>query len=160
MNMTNASQQKHCPVLIVGIGNILLRDEGFGPHVIKELQKMELPSYVELLDGGTAGADLLDFICDRRKVIVIDAIAADVEPGSILRMAASDFTGNLQQNVSLHELGLIEALLMAKQLGCAPKEVVIFGVKPEDISCGTELTEKITKAVPKVIELTLNEVRE
>jgi len=158
--MTKASQRKRCPVLVLGIGNILLRDEGFGPHVIKELQKIELPSFVELLDGGTAGADLIDFICDRRKVIVIDAVQANVEPGSILRMTAADLTKNLHQGISLHEFGLIETLLMAKQLNCAPEEVVIFGVKPEDINCGTELTEKMAKIVPKVIELILNEVPE
>ena len=158
--MTEASQQKRCPVLVLGIGNILLRDEGFGPHVIKELQKMELPSFVELLDGGTAGADLIDFICNRRKVIVIDAIQADVEPGSILRMTAADLTKNLHQGISLHEFGLVETLLMAKQLGCAPKEVVIFGVKSEDKSCGTELTEKMAKALPKVIELIYSELRQ
>ena len=142
----------------MGIGNILLRDEGFGPHVIKELQKMELPPFVELLDGGTAGVDLIDFIRDRRKVIVVDAVQADVEPGSILRLAVSDLTENLLRGISLHEFGLVETLLMAKQLGCAPEEVVIFGAKGEDISCGTELTEKIAKAVPKVIELILNEL--
>jgi hydrogenase maturation protease len=156
--MTNTSQRKHYPVLVVGIGNILLRDEGFGPHVIKELQKMELPPFVELLDGGTAGADLIDFIRDRRKVIVVDTIQADVESGSILRLAVSDLTGNSLRGISLHEFGLVESLLMAKQLGCAPEEVIIFGVKGEDISCGTELTEKIAKAVPKVIELILNEL--
>jgi len=158
--MTNTFQQKRCPLLVLGIGNILLRDEGLGPHVIKELQKMELPSFVELLDGGTAGADLIDFICDRRKVIVIDAIQADVEPGSILRMTASDLISNLQQNVSLHEFGLIETLSMAKQLNCAPQEVVIFGVKPEDIRCGTELSEKMTKVVPKVIDLIISELHQ
>jgi hydrogenase maturation protease len=160
MNITNASRQKRCPVLVVGIGNILLRDEGFGPYVIKELQKMELPSFVELLDGGTAGADLLDSICDRRKVIVIDTIAADVEPGSILRMTTADLTKNLHQRISLHEFGLVEALLMAKQLNCEPKEVVIFGVKPEDISFGTKLTERISKVVPKVIKLIIDELHQ
>jgi hydrogenase maturation protease len=156
--MTNTSQRNHYPVLIMGIGNILLRDEGFGPYVIKELQKMELPPFVELLDGGTAGVDLIDFIRDRRKVIVVDTIQADVEPGSILRLAVSDLTGNFLRGISLHEFGVVEALSIAKQLSCAPEEVVIFGVKGEDISCGTELTEKIAKAVPKVIELILNEL--
>jgi len=156
--MANASQLKSCPVLIVGIGNILLRDEGFGSHVIKALQNVELPPSVELLDGGTAGADLIDSICDRRKVIFIDAVQADVEPGSILRLTAGDLTQNLGQSISLHEFGLIEVLLMAKQLHCALQEVVIFGVKPKDLSCGVGLSEEIARIVPRVIELIVDEL--
>jgi hydrogenase maturation protease len=159
--MPNSSQKKRCPVLVIGIGNILLRDEGFGPYMIKELQKMKLPDFVELLDGGTAGTNLLDFICDRRKVIVIDAIEADdVEPGAILRLTAAELTGNRCQKISLHELGLVETLLMAKHLGCAPEEVIIFAVRPENMGCGTELTETVSKAVPKVIKLILDELHQ
>ena len=150
--------QKCCPVLIVGIGNILLQDEGFGPHVIEALQKVELPESVELLDGGTAGADLVDFICDRRKVIFIDAVRADVRPGSILRMTIADLTANLGHIISLHEFGIVETLKVAEQLGCAPEEVVIFGVRPEQLSCGTELSEKVAAAMPKVIKLVLDEL--
>ncbi len=68
-------------ILILGIGNILLRDEGVGVRVIEQMQTMRLPDDVELVDGGTAGADLLDVLAERRKVIVIDAVQADCEPG-------------------------------------------------------------------------------
>jgi hydrogenase maturation protease len=156
--MTDTSRPKRCPVLILGIGNILLRDEGAGCHVIEALGKMELPESVELLDGGTAGADLVDFICDRQKVIFIDAVQADVEPGSILRMTAADLDANPGQSVSLHEFGIVETLKAAEQLGCAPNEVVIFGVRPEQDSCGTELSEKVAAAVPKAAKLILDEL--
>lgn len=151
-------QAPRAPVLVVGVGNILLRDEGFGPHVIKALDDVEVPPSVELLDGGTAGADLLDFICNRQKVIFIDAVKADAAPGSIFRMTAENLTENLGQRVSLHEFGLVETLLMAKQLNCAPRQVILFGVTPKDISCGIGLSEELKAAVPRVIELLLNEL--
>jgi hydrogenase maturation protease len=146
------------PVLVLGIGNILLRDEGVGVRVIEQMQKMHLPYYVELIDGGTAGADLLDVLADRRKVIVIDAVQANCEPGTVLRFTADDLVRPDGVGMSLHELGLGEALTMTGQLGCAPEDVVVFGIKPKDISCGLDLSETIASSVPKVIELVLDEL--
>jgi len=146
------------PVLVLGIGNILLRDEGVGVRVMEQMQKMHLPDDVELVDGGTAGADLLDVLAERRKIIVIDAVQADCEPGTVLRFTADDLVRPDGVGMSLHELGLGEALTMTRQLGCEPKDVVVFGIKPKDIRWGLELSEEITASVPKVVELVLAEI--
>ncbi len=146
------------PILILGIGNILLRDEGVGVRVIEQMQKLRLPDDVELVDGGTAGADLLDVLAERRKVIVIDAVQADCEPGTVLRFSADDLTRPDGVGMSLHELGLGEALIMTRQLGCAPEDVVVFGIKPREITCGLELSEEIAASVPKVVKLVLAEI--
>ena len=156
--MFESPSKNRCPVLILGIGNILLRDEGIGPHVIDKLKGIKLPDYVELLDGGTGGADLLDFVCDRQKLIVVDAIQTDIEPGSILRLTADDLATDSRQNISLHEFGLLETLTMAKQLDCDPREVIIIGVKPEDITPGVEISDEVSSVVPKIIESILNEL--
>jgi len=147
-----------CPILVLGIGNILLRDEGVGVRVIEQMQKMRLPDDVDLVDGGTAGADLLDVLAERRKVIVIDAVQADCEPATVLRFTADDLTRPEGVGMSLHELGLGEALTMARQLGCAPEDVVVFGIKPKDIRCGLELSKEIAASIPKVVELVLAEI--
>jgi hydrogenase maturation protease len=146
------------PILVLGIGNILLRDEGVGVRVIEQMQRMRLPDNVELVDGGTAGADLLDVLAERRKVIVIDAVQADCKPGTVLRFTADDLVRPDGVGMSLHELGLGEALTMTKQLGCAPEDVVVFGIKPEDVASGLDLSEEIGALVPKVIELVLAEI--
>lgn len=149
-----------CPILVLGIGNILLRDEGVGVRVIEQMQEMRLPDDVELVDGGTAGADLLDVLAERRKVIVIDAVEAEGEPGTVLRFTADDIVRPDRVGISLHELGLGEALTMTRGLGCAPEEVIVFGIKPKDVGCGLELSEEIAASVPKVIELVLAEAAE
>ncbi len=146
------------PILVLGIGNILLRDEGVGVRVIEKMQEIPLPDDVELIDGGTAGADLLDVLAERKKVIVIDAVQADCEPGTVLRFTADDLTQPDRVGISLHELGLGQALTMTKQLGCEPKEVVVFGIKPRDISCGLELSKEITASLPRIVELVLAEI--
>ena len=147
-----------CPILVLGIGNILLRDEGVGVRVIEQMRKMHLPDNVELVDGGTAGADLLDVLAERRKVIVIDAVQAEAEPGTVLRFTADELVQPDGVGMSLHELGLGEALTMTRQLGCAPKDVVVFGIKPKDTGSGLELSEEVEASVPKVVELILPEI--
>ena len=156
MDMSAAHGRRQ--VLVLGIGNILLRDEGVGVRVIEQMQTMHLPDDVELVDGGTAGADLLDVLAERRKVIVIDAVQADCEPGTVLQFTADDLVRPEGVGMSLHELGLGEALTMTRHLGCSPKDVVVFGIKPKDIGCGLELSEEIAASVPKVIELVLAEI--
>ncbi len=146
------------PILVLGIGNILLRDEGVGVRVIERMQGMPLPDDVELVDGGTAGADLLDVLAERRKVIVIDAVQAEAEPGTVLRFTADELVQPDGVGMSLHELGLGEALTMTRQLGCAPKDVVVFGIKPKDTGSGLELSEEVEASVPKVVELILPEI--
>ena len=124
------------PVLILGIGNILLRDEGIGVRVVEALQQGVLPEHVEVVDGGTSGADLIGTLADRPKVIVVDAVCADCAPGVVLKFSDSDLIAQRGVSVSLHQVGLAETLMMARQLGCPPGEVVIFGVKPLGASVG------------------------
>ena len=146
------------PILVLGIGNILLRDEGVGVRVIEAMQGMDLPPGVELVDGGTAGADLLDIIADRCKVIVIDAMDADLEPGTILRLGIDDLANPVDPGLSLHEIGLLETLAMTRHLGCAPGEVVVFGVKPAEVRPGDTLTPTMTAAVPRIVALVRREL--
>ena len=148
-----------CPNIVLGIGNILLRDEVVGVRVIERMRGISLPDDVELVDGGTAGADLLDVLAERQKVIVIDAVQADCEPGTLLRFTADDLVRPDGVGMSLHELGLGEALTMTRQLGCAPKEVVVFGIEPKDLRCGLELSEEVVASIPKVVEWVLAETR-
>lgn len=146
------------PILILGIGNILLQDEGIGVRVAEAMQKVELPPEVEVLDGGTSGANIIDVIADRRKLIVIDAVDGDAEPGMLFRLDADDLMPEEGDVVSLHQIGLLESLIMARILGCLPEEIVIFGVQPKTVRPGLELTPEIAGAMPRVIALVMKEV--
>jgi hydrogenase maturation protease len=146
-------------ILILGIGNILLRDEGVGVRVIEYLQQREIPNDVELLDGGTAGADLLEHICGREKVIVIDAMQADYPPATIVRLTPKDLVPADVPQLSMHSLDLPQTLVMADLLGCPAKEVVIFAIQPEKVECGMELTPAIQAVVPQAAQLVLEEIK-
>jgi hydrogenase maturation protease len=142
----------------LGVGNILLQDEGVGVRTVEAMGSLPLPSNVELFDGATAGLDLLDVLADRKKVIIIDAIKGPYEPGTVLRLGPEDLVPEEAENVSLHDIGLLETLTVAKQLGIAPREVVILGVMPKALGWGLSLSREIDRLLPKLIQLILAEL--
>lgn len=149
------------PILVLGVGNILLQDEGLGVRAVEALaeRRDELPEGVELFDGATAGADLIDVISDRRRVIVVDSVQADVAPGTVMRFTADDFARKSVTTMSLHQVGIVDALTMTRHLGCAPAELIVIGVRPRTVAYGLDLTEEIRAVLPKVVELVFAEMR-
>lgn len=158
-NMLNRST-KPAPTLVLGIGNILLRDEGVGVHVVRALEQQAWPTEIELFDGATAGIDLLDTLADRRHVLIIDAMQHDSPPGTVLRLSPADLAPSSGPAVSLHEAGLLEALRAAEQLGCAPQQVVILGIQPYEISVGLELSAPMRALLPRLTNLVRQELKE
>ncbi|MGD8450809.1 MAG: hydrogenase maturation protease [Phycisphaerae bacterium] len=142
-----------CPVLVLGLGNILLRDEGVGVRVIETLRERSRPEGVEFFDGATAGLDLLDVLADRRTVVVVDAIAGDYAPGTVLRLTPEDLLPSDHPGVSLHEMGILETLTVARHLGNAPHEVVIIGIKPFEVDYGLNLTDEMQRLMPDILAL-------
>jgi hydrogenase maturation protease len=145
-------------VLILGIGNLILKDEGIGVHVVRALEEHQLPPEVELIDGGTATMDLLSTFYESECIIVIDALKANGEPGTIYRCLPEDLVETSGRPLSLHQVGLLDVLGMARQLG-GNAAVVIIGVEPKEISWGLELTEELQAIVPKVVEVVKQELK-
>jgi hydrogenase maturation protease len=143
-------------ILVVGIGNLLCRDEGIGVHVIQKMKKMELPGHMELLDIGTSTMDLISHLEGVKKLIIIDAMKAGGKPGTIYRCKPEDLIPKGEQSVSLHDIGVIETLTMAKKMGMAI-ETVIVGVEPQIMEWGMELTEEVKSKIPFIIEAVLKE---
>ena len=143
-------------ILIVGIGNLLCRDEGIGVHVIHEMKNMKLPDHIDLLDMGTSTMDLISYLEGVKKLIVIDAMKAGGAPGTIYKCRPEDLLPEEEGPISLHEIGLLETLSMAKKLGMEI-ETVIVGVEPEIIDWGMELTEAVKNKIPLIIEAVLKE---
>jgi hydrogenase maturation protease len=144
-------------VVIIGIGNLILQDEGIGVHAVRALEKLALPPHVEVIDGGTATMELLSVMRDAKRIIVIDALKGGEEPGTIYRLSPEDLVIDAERPLSLHQVGLLEVLGMARQLGGNPA-VVIIGVEPQAIGWGTELTPVVAARLPQVIEAVLAEL--
>ncbi len=143
-------------ILIVGIGNLLCRDEGIGVHVIQEMENMKLPDHIDLLDMGTSTMDLISYLEGVKKLIAIDAMKAGGAPGTIYKCRPEDLLPEEKGPISLHEIGLLETLPMAKKMG-REIDTVIIGVEPKVIEWGMELTEEIKAKIPMIIEAILKE---
>lgn len=149
---------KHSPLLVLGVGNILLRDEGVGVHVVKAMEGMQLSHEIKLIDGGTAALDLLDVITNHSRVIIVDAVSAGSEPGTLYRFTLDDLPIKVMAISSLHQVDLLETLKMARHLGWAPEKVIIFGIEPKEVTWGLGLSPEVADVVPKVIELVIAEL--
>lgn len=147
-------------ILIIGVGNLLLRDEGVGIHVIREIQKRELPSGVEALDGGVGGFDLLNYFSQARKVLIIDAAEMGLPPGAVARFQPSQLNPRpKERSFSAHEVKLLEVIELAQALDKSLPEIVIFGIQPKEISWGMELSPEVGAVIPQVIDAVLEEMR-
>ncbi len=143
-------------ILVVGMGNLIYRDEGVGVHVIEEMKKMELPPHVDLLDIGTSTMDLIAYLDGVKKLIVIDAMKAGQVPGTLYRCRPKDLLPKEEGPVSLHEIGLLETLVIAKKKGLEIDTVVI-GVEPKVFDWGMELSEEVKDRIPDIIDAVLKE---
>jgi hydrogenase maturation protease len=145
--------------LVLGIGNILLRDEGVGVRVVESMAKRyTLPEEVEILDGGTSGMDLLYTISGRDLLIVCDAVKADAPPGTIIPITGDDVPVFLQAKLSPHQVGLSDVLATLKLLDELPPVVSIIGIVPEDLSLGTELSPTAAGAVDRALTMIVDEL--
>jgi hydrogenase maturation protease len=143
-------------ILIVGIGNLLCRDEGIGVHVIQEMKNMKLPDHIELLDIGTSTMDLISYLEGVNKLIVIDAMVAGGTPGTIYRCKPENLLPEGEDPISLHDIGVLETLSMAKKMGMQINTVII-GVEPKVLDWGMELTEEVKNRIMDIIEAVLKE---
>jgi hydrogenase maturation protease len=147
---------KNC--VILGIGNVLMRDDGVGVHVVRRLRE-RVPEGVELVEGGVYAPDLLVFLENRRKAVFIDGVDVGEEPGAVFRFPARKVGRKLSSPpISLHDYGVYDLITAAELLGQCPEEVVIIAVQVKSLDTGTELSEEVERAVPRVCELVMEEI--
>lgn len=146
-------------VLILGVGNLLLKDDGFGVHLIKDLEGTSFPENIQLLEAGTVSHQLIPLFHSIDYLIVIDVVDAGDRPGSIFRFSPDDMSYRSEQKLSLHQISLIDVLQMAALTGAKPKAMII-GVQPKDVSSWSlDLSDEVKAVIPRVRDLIFEELR-
>ena len=143
--------------VVVGLGNLLLKDDGAGVHAIRALEKEALPPSVELVDGGTSTLSLLSYFVGCPKIIIIDALQAGLPPGTIYRLRPEDIPRYRSEHLSIHDVQILDVIKMAAMLGEQP-EVVILGIEPQEIASGLELTPVIEERIPSLVQSVIKEL--
>ena len=148
-----------CPVLVLGMGNLLLEDEGLGIRALELLQqRYVIPPAVELLDGGTTGMGLLDDMSGRDHLLVLDACQTGEPPGTLVRLSGSDVPVYFQMRISPHQLGLSDVLATLELSGERPAQVTVLGLVPQSLDMCLELSGLITDKLDSLVEAAVAEL--
>lgn len=147
---------------IVGIGNLLLEDEGFGVHAVQYLENnYTFPDCVEIQDAGTAGIYMSPFLEECDPVIVIDVVDIEGEPGSFHHFTLSDVkSGKFSTRLSPHQLGLLEILEVCKLRDAAPEQMEFFTIIPYALGETIELSDVAAGKMKEVVQMILDRLDE
>jgi hydrogenase maturation protease len=147
--------------VVLGVGNVILADEGVGVRVIEAFERDFVPPEgVTVIDGGTAGMELLEDLSRLDFLLVVDAIAAGKAPGELVRLAGDEVPVFFRRNLSPHGIGLSDVLASLEFLGTEPKETMILGVQPMSMALSTELTQTVAVRVPELVAQVVAELSE
>jgi hydrogenase maturation protease len=147
-------------IVVLGVGNTLLRDEGIGVRVVEELdRRFSFPENVRLVDGGTQGLWLMSTIQESDHLIVVDAVLGKGKPGDTYRLERDDLPKNLRMKQSAHDSDLIEALNLCGMIDQAPESVVVVGIEPDEIvQMDIELSPTMVAKMDDLVALVLEEL--
>lgn len=145
--------------VVLGVGNPLFGDDGFGIEVVRRLRERGEIASVEILDGGTAGIYLLPELEDRDHVVLVDAVNFGGAPGEIIRLRNDEIPRALGLKLSEHQVTVKEVLALLELLDSRPGDVLLIGVQPAQLRFAEPLTGAVEAAIDRVCEMVVAEVR-
>ena len=148
------------PIIVLGLGNPLMADEGIGTRLIEELDSAcGSDARADFIDAGSGGMTVLTYIAGREKAIIIDCALMGTEPGTIKRFTPADVkTVKKLSHLSLHESDILMVIELSKQLGECPDEVVFFGIEPQTIEQKMQLSDLLESKLDEYSSMILKEL--
>ena len=150
-------------VAVIGVGNILMGDEGLGVHVLTLLRKRlgEIAALVDVVDAGTALIDVIDDYLDADAIVLVDAVCGGGPPGAIYRFEPEDLrgTGRTGTAISLHDMTVLEALDIVRLTGRKIPGLCVIGMEPETMTRSLEMSRTVKERLPRLVETVLDELR-
>ncbi|MDP1827778.1 MAG: HyaD/HybD family hydrogenase maturation endopeptidase [Archangium sp.] len=148
-------------VVVLGVGNLLMTDEGVGVHAVNALERdWVFPEGVRCVDGGTSTQELLGDLEDLDQLIVLDAVTSASAPGTLIRLEGAQVPQAFTTKFSPHQVGIADLLAMLTFSGHAPKRVLVFGVEPAVLKLGMELSPVVAGRVPELCAQVIAELRQ
>ncbi|MDY3982791.1 MAG: HyaD/HybD family hydrogenase maturation endopeptidase [Veillonellaceae bacterium] len=149
------------PIVVLGVGNILLSDEGVGVHVVNKLRDTySFTPNITLLDGGTMGMEIMSFMVGMRKLLLLDAISGEEKPGTVYQFHHQEMNKYFNNDeISMHEIGIQDVLAIRFAQDDPLDDAVVIGVEPEDLEFGLEPTQTVQAVMPDVEQRVLAVLR-
>jgi len=147
-------------IVIIGVGNPLMGDDGIGIHVAEALRLEVLPRNVAVFDAETRAFDVLEYMNGSDKAVIVDAYNKGGKPGNIYRFTFAPSSEVLDEsiNLSMHDINFIDALRAGREVYELPEEIVILGIEPRILECSLDLSPELNNALPKIIEAVKSEL--
>jgi hydrogenase maturation protease len=147
-------------VLVLGLGNVLLGDDGLGTAAIARIERnFRTPPGVRIEDGGTLGLSLLGLIADSAHVILVDAVRADAPPGTLVRLDGADVADAVWDRLSPHQVGVWDLLEAARLIDCYPSGVTLLGLVPDVIDLAVVRSNAIDSKLDELVAAVVGEVQ-
>jgi len=147
------------PILVIGLGNILMQDEGVGVRVAELLEaRYHLPDEVEVIDGGTTGTELYQPMRGRERLIVTDCVNTGAPAGTLVRLADEQVPAFFQTRISNHQLGLSDLLALLAVSGDAPRHVTIVGMVPYELNNTLGLSSVTLARIEEMLQMVVSEL--
>ncbi|MEK7314191.1 MAG: HyaD/HybD family hydrogenase maturation endopeptidase [Deltaproteobacteria bacterium] len=154
------AKEKKQKILVLGVGNVLRRDDGFGVRALEYIRtRYDVPEEVLLFDGGTGGIALTSIIGEHKKVIILDAVSAGGVPGAMHRITKKHIAKTRGKTLSPHTFGVEEALTLTGFEGKSPDDLILIGVEPLDTTPGLELSPLLKLRLPMASEMLRTELK-
>ncbi|RNC68043.1 MAG: hydrogenase maturation protease [Desulfuromonadales bacterium] len=145
--------------LVLGIGNLLLQDEGAGVRALDVFErKYGTPDGVELLDGGTSGIELLQHLQGRDHLIILDVVKSGNPPGAIVRLEGDEVPALFRKKISPHQLGISDVLAAAHLTDSMPGNVILFGIEPQSMDTGLEMSDAVGRNMGELVDQVAREL--
>jgi hydrogenase maturation protease len=155
-----AVSERPIGVLVLGLGNVLLSDDGLGAAAVARLERdWRIPDGVRLEDGGTLGLSLLGLLSDAEQVIIVDAVRTDDPPGSLVRIDGAAVIDAVRDRLSVHQVGVADLLDAARLIDCYPTGVTLIGLVPETLDLAVERSAAIERRIDDLVEAIISEVQ-
>jgi len=146
-------------VVVLGLGNLLQRDEGIGIRALERLlENYMFPETVRLVDGGTLGLDLVSYFEGVDRLLVLDAVLTKGPPGTLLRLSGDEVPAYFGMRTSPHQLGLSDMLAVTHLRGTEPREVVLIGLQPEKIELSWDLSDSVAEHMNELVEAAIDQL--
>ncbi len=155
-----ANARQHKKLLILGLGNVICGDDGLGVVAAERLRRgWEIPPDVEVLDGGTLGLALLAHVTGADDLILLDAIAADAPPGTLVRLDGDAVGPAVRERLSVHQIGVADLLDALRLLDEVPRRLVLVGLVPETLELGIERSPAVVAKLDSLVTAAALEAR-
>jgi hydrogenase maturation protease len=151
----------HADILILGLGNLLLRDEGLGIRALELLQdRYELPQNIDCVDGGVLGLELMAHVEGRTHLLAIDAVQTGQAPGTLVRLEGEEVPKSLTFKLSMHQVTFADILALSALRGTLPPRLVVWGMVPAILETGVELSPVVAAQLRGLVEAVVGELQQ